>query len=241
MYGSSAVQCDEDRPCCRRCILRGELCNGYRDESSLVFRNENEKAARSSVVRRRASTQSLSGPNVPSQASSSVSLAPQGILGAESPFNFSAADDGFGSNISSIYPWAKNVPQARVSCSAEYQAVSQFFEKYVMYPCNHGSSPGFLEHLPNLFKDINIEGRVALRWAVHAAAYGNLSNDHGNAAFANKALQCYGRALSALGEALADPKTAPDDYVLMTVVVLDLFEVNLHFWFLYLRRRIDIV
>ena len=225
-------QCDEGRPCFRRCILRGELCAGYRDESSLVFRNSNDKAARPSV-RRRASTQSLSRPKVSSQASS-VSLAPQGILGAQSPFNLSAADV-FASNISSPYPWAKNVPQAPASSSAEDQAVSQFFEKYVMYPCNHGSSPGFLEHLPQLFKDINIEGRLALRWAVHAAAYGNLSNDHGNAAFANKALQCYGRALSALGEALTDPKTAPDDYVLMTVVVLDLFEVNLHFWFLYLH------
>jgi len=109
--------------------------------------------------------------------------------------------------------------------SPEDQAVTQFFERYVMYPCNQGSSPGFLEHLPSLFKDCQVEGRLALRWAVRAAAYGGLSNDASNEELSSKALQCYGLALQALGEALADPKQAPDDYTLMTIVILDLFEV----------------
>jgi hypothetical protein len=39
-------------------------------------------------------------------------------------------------------------------------------------------------------------------------------------------LHCYGLALAALKESLTDPRTALDDYTLMTVVVLDLFEVG---------------
>jgi len=102
-----------------------------------------------------------------------------------------------------------------------------------MYPCNHGSTPGFLEHLPNLFKDCQVEGRFALRWAVRAAAYGDLANGQSSTEVESKALQCYGLALTALKEALADPAQAPDDYTLMTIVVLDLFEVSssLPTWF----------
>jgi hypothetical protein len=94
-----------------------------------------------------------------------------------------------------------------------------------MYPCNQGSSPGFLEHLPSLFREPRAEGRLALRWAVRAAAYASLSNDQDNTALGNKALQCYGRSLTALADALKKGEKSPDDYVLMTIVVLDMFEV----------------
>lgn len=98
-----------------------------------------------------------------------------------------------------------------------------------MYPCNQTSSPGFLEHLPYMFKEVNVEGRHALRWAVQAAAYADVSNnqeDESNA-LASKALQCYGLALKALGESLSTPGKEPDDYDLMAVVVLDIFEVDI--------------
>ena len=119
-----------------------------------------------------------------------------------------------------------DIPSQSSVPSLEDQAVSSFFDNFVIYPCNDSSSPGFLEHLPGLFKEVRTEGRFALRWAVQAAGYASLSKDRDDGALGNKALQYYGRALSALGKSLADPNTAPDDYVLMTVVVLDLFEVN---------------
>jgi hypothetical protein len=218
----SRYQCDEGRPSCRRCNQRGDTCTGYRDEASLIFRSENDRAARKSV-RRRASTQSLSR-SATSSETSSVSRATGGILGANDPSDLSASEIA-SLDLSSPYPWAKTVPRTCVP-SAENHAVSEFFERYVMYPCNNASSPGFLEYLPCLFEEVKTEGRLALRWAVRAAAYANISNDQGNAQLGQKALQCYGLALSALRESLADPQAAPDDYTLMTVVVLDLFEVG---------------
>lgn len=220
-------QCDEGRPSCRRCVNRNEVCTGYRDEFSLLFRNENDKAARKSV-RRRASTTSLSKSGTPSHtsrdSSSGVSPASRRTIDADDPSDLSTAQIA-GLNLASPYRWAKNVPQAS-GPSAEDQAVSQFFEKYIMYPCNNGSSPGFLECLPFLFEEVKVEGRRALRWAVRAAAYANLSNAQDSSAIAKKALECYGLGLSALVESLADPGAVPDDYTLMTVVVLDLFEVS---------------
>ena len=213
-------QCDEGRPSCKRCTLRGEVCSGYRDESSLIFRNENEKASRKHV-RRRASADSLTRSAASSQGSARYGTL-RGDLGLEdSSLGGTVEFTGF----KSPYPWVKNVPQASAP-SAEDQAVSQFFEKYVMYPCNHGSSPGFLEQLPGLFGEVNSEGRLALRWAVRAAAYASLSNERDDSTLGNNAIKCYGRALSALAESLADTSAAPDDHILMTVVVLDLFEVG---------------
>jgi hypothetical protein len=101
-------------------------------------------------------------------------------------------------------------------------------EKYVMYPCSQTSSPGFLEHLPCMFQEINVNGRYALRWAVRAAAFADLSKDQDIDTLERKALQCYGMALSALGDSLATEGKVPDDYDLMTVVVLDIFEVGSH-------------
>lgn len=107
------------------------------------------------------------------------------------------------------------------------QALSSFFDRFIGCPCNDRSTPGFLDCLPGLFKEVNREGRFALRWAVLAAGYAGLSSDQEGKRTSQMALDCYGHALSVLGKYLADPKFDPDDHILMTIVILDLFEVNI--------------
>jgi len=219
---------------------RDEICTGYRDEATLLFRSENEKAARRAAPRR-ASFESLRSTGAKSSGSSKRgSKSPatnsdvliSGGLGSDAKGKGKEKDGGeltsedmAGLTLENPFPWAKSVPEAAMP-SLEDQAISQFFEKYVMYPCNLGSTPGFLEHLPSLFKDVQLEGRFALRWAVRAAAYAGMSSDEGSVKMGDKALLCYGRALASLGEALRDKERVVDDYTLMTVVVLDLFEVS---------------
>ncbi|KAL8691426.1 MAG: hypothetical protein Q9218_003344 [Villophora microphyllina] len=103
-------------------------------------------------------------------------------------------------------------------------AIAFFFERFTGCPCNDRSTPGFLDFLPGLFKEVNVEGRFALRWAVLAAGYAGLSTDQQDKRIGNIALHCYGQAISVLGRCLADPELDPDDHILMTIVVLDLFE-----------------
>lgn len=179
-------------------------------------------------LRRRASTQALTLKSKRSnQEFKGVPHTLQKTAGADDPSNLSYKESSSLGSFTS-FPWAKNAPKA-LEPPAEDWAVSEFFEKYVMYPCNNSSSSGFLEYLPCLFEEVKTDGRQALRWAVRAAAYASLSNDQGNILLGNKSLECYGLALSALAQSLKDPSVKPDDdYILMTIVVLDIFEVS-HF------------
>jgi hypothetical protein len=122
------------------------------------------------------------------------------------------------------HPWLKEQP-TEVQASLEEHIVDQFMERYVIYPCNQTSSPGFLEHLPSMVKEVNIDGRYALRWAVQAAANADVSKNQDSDLLATKAFYCYGMSLKSLSDSLAEPGKVPDDYDLMTVVVLDIFEV----------------
>jgi len=194
-----------------------------------LFRSENEKVARRVLAdgrKRRSSVGSSSSQLTASSSNatsaSSLSLNKAGNVGEVAELS---PKDIAGVNLTSPYPWTKSVPTEMLP-SAEDQAVSQFFEKFVMYPCNNGSSPGFLEHLPSLFKDNHTEGRIALRSAVRAAAYASLANEPTNSTVGTKALKCYGSALTSLSDALGETQKEPDDYILMTIVVLDLFEVR---------------
>lgn len=207
------VRCDSTRPCCLRCIKRNETCEGYRDEASLTFRYETEKVIEharvaaalypttcrtASVVRRRSRSAEGRSPATPKGSADSSLL---------------------------TYPWLKSTSE-NAQVQKEDRAVEQFMDRYVMYPCNETSSPGFLEHLPSLFMEVNVDGRCALRWAVRAAAYAEAARDSEGSRVAQKALHCYGEALSALGKSLAEAGKTPDDHDLMTIVVLDLFEAR---------------
>ncbi|KAM5346501.1 hypothetical protein ACJ41O_009506 [Fusarium nematophilum] len=199
----NSLQCDRGRPSCQRCIARDELCVGYRDEADLMFQHETEKVVLRSQT---ASTSASSGSSPRSRRTRSRSL--------------DRVSERPSMEHPSAYPWLKEAKQP----SEEDQAAEMFMEKYVLLPCNESSSPGFLEHLPCLFKEVNVEGRYALRWAVQACAFADLSREKGSGDLASRALECYGQALNALGHSLAEKGKAPDDYDLMTVVILDIFE-----------------
>ncbi|CVL00194.1 hypothetical protein FPRO06_08346 [Fusarium proliferatum] len=211
------VKCDRSRPSCQRCIARNELCVGYRDEGDLMFQHETAKV----VLKNQASTPSNSSSSSSSKSprenrtrSRSVERAPESAFSSTTPVNLPAA-----------FPWLKDPPKTE-SASKDEQIANIFMEKYVLLPCNESSSPGFLEHLPCLFKEVNIEGRYALRFAVQACALADLSREQSSEELVERSLELYGYALSALGQSLAEKNKTPDDYDLMAVVMLDIFEVN---------------
>lgn len=184
-----------------RCITRNELCVGYREELDLIFQNETGKVLQRNVI-------SESPAQIESGRSRSRSLSRVDI---SSP----------SASPASVASWQTDftLPEE------EDPTVSKFMDNYVIYPCTETSNAGFLEHLPSLFKEVNVEGRFALRYAVQAAAYGDVSRQRQSSEDAKKAMEYYGDALAALSKSLSEKGKVPDDYDLMTVVLLDIFEV----------------
>lgn len=222
------VKCDQGKPSCQRCLKRNEICEGYRDEASIRFRYETEKVIEHANVVASAST-STASPQRSRRKSWSTddrSVWSQSSTKSVDPSDLTE-EELAGLNLPNPFPWAKTTP-AHLRLSPENEVVDRFMDKYVMYPCSETSSPGFLEHLPCLFQDVNVEGRFALRWAVRAAAYADLSKAQNSDALVDKAFHCYGMSLSALGESLSTAGKVPDDYDLMTTVMLDIFEVRFY-------------
>ncbi|SCN67153.1 related to negative acting factor [Fusarium fujikuroi] len=211
------VKCDRSHPSCQRCIARNELCVGYRDEGDLMFQHETAKVVLKSQASNPSNSSSSSSSKSPRENYTrrrSVERASESSFSSTTPVNLPAA-----------FPWLKDQPKTE-SVSKDEQIANMFMEKYVLLPCNESSSPGFLEHLPCLFKEVNIEGRYALRFAVQACAFADLSREQSSEELVQRSLERYGYALSALGQSLAEKNKTPDDYDLMTVVMLDIFEVN---------------
>ncbi|KAH6956874.1 hypothetical protein DER45DRAFT_292293 [Fusarium avenaceum] len=210
------VKCDRGRPSCQRCIARNELCVGYRDEGDLMFQHETKKVVSKS--------QSLASCN--SSASNSSNSSSQ-ERHTRSRSVERTSEDSFASSLSinlpPALPWLKTQSTTK-PLSEEDQVANLFIDKYVLLPCNESSSAGFLEHLPSLFKEVNIQGHYALRFAVQACAFADLSREQSSEALARKSLEFYGHALAALGQSLAEKHKTPDDYDLMTTVMLDIFE-----------------
>ncbi|KAH8680648.1 hypothetical protein BX600DRAFT_444860 [Xylariales sp. PMI_506] len=225
------VRCDEGRPSCNRCLKRDEVCEGYRDEATIIFRHETLKViqqARNYQVSYSSSDGSSTSPGSRHRSRSVDGSRSSGrrtstTTGSLDPTNLTQ-DEADSFKMMPSFPWLKERPGKSSNEPLEDQAVDRFMDKYVMYPCNQTSTPGFLEHLPSLFKDVNVDGRYALRWAVRAAAYADLSRESDGDQLVQKSLDCYGMALSALGESLAQSGKPPDDYDLMAVVILDIFE-----------------
>lgn len=184
-----------------RCITRNELCVGYREESDLIFQNETDK-----ILQRNKISEPTPTPTSGRSRSRSLSR-----LGTSSP----------SASPASITSWQTDITLPE----EEDPTVSKFMDNYVIYPCTESSNAGFLEHLPSLFKEVNVEGRFALRYAVQAAAYGDVSRQRQSSEDAKTAMEYYGHALAALSKSLAEKGKVPDDYDLMTVVLLDIFEV----------------
>ncbi|CAK7221945.1 hypothetical protein SBRCBS47491_004702 [Sporothrix bragantina] len=180
------VRCDEGRPSCRRCINRNEVCEGYRDTASLIFRHETDKVienAQTSHASSSPSSQVSSGASARMRSRSVDASSTSGrrsLLAAQASVDASALapHEAKGVNTSNTHRWLKVPPPKQMQRPVEEQAVDIFMDKYVLYPCNQTSSPGFLEHLPSMFQEVNnMSGRHALRWSVRAAAYADISKD----------------------------------------------------------------
>lgn len=107
--------------------------------------------------------------------------------------------------------------------SWEQQTIPYFFHNYTLLPT--AERRGYLEFVPHIFAQSK-QGS-ALNHAVLAAAMASFGNVSGLQESKMKAQVHYGHALGQIRQSLSKPEPTSDDSLLLSIVLLHMFEVLL--------------
>jgi hypothetical protein len=234
------IKCDKLRPDCSQCVRVGKKCPGYRDQLSLMFRDESSKV----IQKAHAQWGVGEGPEdaSPSSSSSSSAASPPAstsINGFSSPQTSppisQQTPDAPPSTISrrpSMTPSPIGVPAASVAWlkrsidpSLEDQGVNFFISRYII---GHPDEPKTVEE----FQMTDWASDPALRdvmVAVGLAGLANLKEDK-QTSMMLLSRERYGMALRQTGQ-LVQSKRAPSlDVTIRAIVTLAMFEVRFVFF-----------
>lgn len=226
------IKCDQARPACGECIRKNRECPGYRDELSLMFRDETE-----SVLRKARSSQSSSTASTPSSSfrhrmpsrsprsaylgrSSASSVATNSSGGLDDLAYDFGPDLGHGS-------WKRQARQSPVKTHpntgiSKQEAICFFLQSHAI--------PGNVL-ITDMLTDFLMEsggslGQRAIQSSIVAVASAMLSRVRRAASLSHIAHQEYGYALKLVNQALADADEAKTNQTLGAVVLLALYEVS---------------
>ena len=194
------MQCDTVRPQCGNCIKRRQVCPGYANAFENVHRNQNH------VVRARVEQQTHRRKN---PASADVVHDSQSL---GSPSTSSSPEDTTIALI--IWPaMPKNLGTS---------ALDFFFAHYTRERGNR-TACGWLEYLPEMYLAVNHDSPLALATTALAVNLVMLWSHQG--CDTNEARSFYVKAVSSTKQAIVDPRSNTTDELLMTVFVLQFFDV----------------
>jgi len=188
---------------CGRCTRAGAVCPGYRDQLSLIFRDESEDVARKYK-----------------RWKSGVGMINQGGKASEAQSLRATSYD----KDDSLYPelWYSGVYNSRLLDPLEQQGISIFFQTFVR--TSSDICKGDLEFLPSMHNSANSDD--ALPVVVTSVGMACLSNLRLAPEIMVVAKAKYNEALRLTNEALKDPTKALTDQTCMAVILLGLFEVS---------------
>lgn len=215
-------KCDLIRPSCSCCSRRELACTGYPADEGFIFRDENLTAQRASERARRDHSQAF---EISFEAPSQL---PQ-VQQAES------STPVLDPSIREHFPWLSEAALVEVprpiTRDIESRAVERFFDNWILAPCNHGTSPGYMHELPTLY--LSAPPDSILRHAVRALAYADMKGVRcGDSPFHIKARTAYGAALTRMRGIANDKQELVNDRTLAALLLIDDFEL------MYLARNI---
>ncbi|KAK4204442.1 hypothetical protein QBC40DRAFT_272857 [Triangularia verruculosa] len=226
------IKCDKVRPQCAQCIRVGKPCPGYRDQLSLMFRDESSK-----VIKRahqqwgvpETSEQGEGSRSSPtsSTSSSSSSTSPTSTSTA-SPLTWRRRNLVSESprSTSSVITFKRETPEVgyrvpkEISINAADRAIQFYIEHYVIG----------LPDEPKVGQEL--QGRrwvhsPATREIMAAVGLASLSNINGDKQLSTLSKQHYGRALQSISSSIM-AKHVPEidlDVILRTVIMMAMYEV----------------
>ncbi|ENH73065.1 Transcriptional regulatory protein moc3 [Fusarium oxysporum f. sp. cubense race 1] len=202
------IKCDKIKPECSQCIRVGKKCPGYRDQLSLMFRDESSKVIQKAHAQWGVgeSSEGLSTQTSSSSLASSYS----------SNSSTQASSVSASSSITSLHSYPGLSPP--IDPSLEEQGVQFYVNRYLIGHPDEPRSPGDLSHTEWLW-DPAVQDVMA---AVGLASLSNLKDDPSMMTIAR---QRYGLALRQTGR-LVQTSSMPDFEVTMrSVVMLAMFEL----------------
>ncbi|KAI0476913.1 hypothetical protein F4859DRAFT_67425 [Xylaria cf. heliscus] len=205
------IKCDKKHPECSQCIRVGKRCPGYRDQLSLLFRDESSKVIQKAHAQWGTGTLGSSAdggsprPVTPITSNRRVPYAPAGL---PSPTPTAA-----GQEITVL-----KIPR-KVEPNLDQRGLKFYVERYLL---NHPDSP----RTPELI-DLYFGNEEAIRNVMVAVGLAGMSNLLGNKSMNLAARSKYVTALKQTGQLIASTSRDPRTIVkpLRSIVTLALFEV----------------
>ncbi|KAK3692946.1 hypothetical protein B0T22DRAFT_367393 [Podospora appendiculata] len=196
------IKCDKVRPHCTQCVRVGKTCPGYRDQLSLMFRDESAK-----VIQK---AHALWGVPEASGSGSGSDSSPVSTSPASPTHSRSSVDER--------PRWKAQVPKEIYATKAD-QAVRFFIEHYLIGHPDEPKAGGELKGVKWLHSP-------TIRHSMAAVGLASLGNLRGDKDLHTLARQNYGLALQNMASSIKDMQAADLDVSIRTVVMLALYEVT---------------
>ncbi|KAL8420194.1 hypothetical protein RB594_003106 [Gaeumannomyces avenae] len=219
------IKCDKLKPECSQCVRVGKKCPGYRDQLSLVFRDESSKVMQKAhaqwgveAAESSGSSSSSDSPSPPS-SNSSVALSPASVRSQPSPPARSARAAAAAARRTTSPVAAAPSPTAHhLEPSWQDKGIKFFVDHFVIGLPDEAIDAQSLSH-ENWVFDRSMQNTMA---AVGLAGMGNLRNDK---QLISNAHSMYGAALRDTGRALAAGSGVSHTFMIRSVLMLAMFEI----------------
>ncbi|PNS16121.1 Transcriptional activator protein UGA3 [Sphaceloma murrayae] len=216
------IKCDAEKPACQRCLSTGRACEGY-DKYAVFINNTQSGRMKRNRLEEARPAQALSnavatpiGSHTVSRSAATIprSSVEQEVARAEAPQN----DDAL-----ALVPMEWSLPDPiSTQAAATAGALGRFVQQYM--PVSPGDRGGLQGHWLEVGAMIALPG-TALETSITALAWSRAGWYLRDKNLTARSRILYGRALSQVHQALADPQMRQQDDVLVVCRALGLYEL----------------
>ncbi|KAI0393599.1 hypothetical protein F5Y17DRAFT_466779 [Xylariaceae sp. FL0594] len=220
------IKCDKKEPECSQCIRVGKRCPGYRDQLSLMFRDESSK------VIQKAHAQWGGTPGSPTDSEQGTSALSEGSPVSASSASPSSSSSSSLSGLRHASPAARSPPAGmpqsqelaskiprKVELNLDQRGLKFYMERYLF---NHPDAPTTPELIDLYFGNVSAMQNVMI-----AVGLAGMSNLLGNKSMNLVARSKYVTALKQTGQLITNASLNPTsiEKPLRSIVALALFEL----------------
>ncbi|KAE8350133.1 hypothetical protein BDV28DRAFT_163188 [Aspergillus coremiiformis] len=218
------IRCDQTRPTCSQCIKGNRVCPGYRDELSLMFRDESQQVVRKAKAgmtgRRSQKPPKIKSTRIVSSKGSNPQETTASLFQRSGRIDFNSLYD-LGPSSQATAPLSPKLPPHPSYQFTNNEAVC-FFLRFNAWP----GAYWVVDFSPEHFSMPKVTlSQQAMKASLIAAGTAMLSRIRQNIPLQIRAEKEYGTALNLMYTAVMDEEEAKSNATLAAVLLLAIFEV----------------